>query len=64
MKNRKIIWVRIPQPLVTFIVMGFGALGLILSLQRGLPVMAVSMGKISFFQKMFSEMLEFVRMGV
>lgn len=66
MRQRRVIWLRVSQPLVISVIVAFAALGLFLSLQRLQPVVAVAGagGKIGFFLRMLLDMLEFVDLGI
>jgi len=63
-RRRKVFWVRIPSLLVSFVILGFAGLGLILSVQGIAPAITVTGGKIGIFMRMLLEMMEFAHMGI
>lgn len=63
MRKRKVYWLQISRSLIALVIMGFGALGLFLSLQVQ-PVVAVSGGRIGFFLGMLLDMLDFAHLGI
>mgnify|MGYP000854502364 CR=1 FL=1 len=62
--GKKIWLVRVSQPVVAMVILGFGALGLLLSLPGGQPAVVVAGGRIGFFLRMFLDMLEFALLGI
>lgn len=63
MRKRRIFWLRISRPWIVLVILGFGALGLLLSLPVQ-PAIAVSGGRIGILLRMLLEMLEFAHMGI
>lgn len=63
-KGKRVWWVRLSRPLVTVTIIGFGVLGMFLSLPFFHPVIAVSGVRIGIILRIILEILDFVHLGL
>lgn len=62
-RRKRVLWVRLSRRMMGMIVLSFGVLGLVLSLQPS-PAITVTGGRIGVLGRMLLEMLEFARLGI
>lgn len=64
MAKRLIWWVPISRRIVGVIVLSFGFLGLVLSLQQISPALTVTGGRVGTIVRMLLDMMEFSQLGI
>lgn len=63
-KEKRVWWVRLSRPFITVTIIGFGVLGMFLSLPFFNPVIAVSGVRIGIILRIILEILDFVHLGL